>query len=122
MERESYSFRPGNFAETIILVIITVSFLQNVNDNNDNFFLQNFYLNIIVSEPFQGRKGMTQKHLYTKMTNVFLEYHSQALIVCLVLHLLLLFGALFTRIQLSYHSHSHLALKGMNKAISFSFS
>ena len=40
------SYRPGNFAETI--VVVTVSFSQNLKDGNDNSFPRDFSSNIIV--------------------------------------------------------------------------
>ena len=40
--------KPGNFAETI--VIVAISFSQNVNYGNDNSFRKHFSLNVIVSE------------------------------------------------------------------------
>ena len=42
----SSKFRPGNFVEKI--VIATLLFLQNVNDSNNNSFLQHFSSNIHV--------------------------------------------------------------------------
>ena len=40
----------GNFAETI--VVVTASFLQNVNGGNDNSFPHHFFLIIMVSKSF----------------------------------------------------------------------
>ena len=76
---------PGNFAETI--VIVAVSIPKHVNDGNDNSFLQHFSLNIIVSEAFSGRKGIAQEDLFTKMMNLFQKHNSQTLAVTSVLHL-----------------------------------
>lgn len=35
-------YRPETFVQTV--VIVTVSFMQNINDGNDNSFLQQFSL------------------------------------------------------------------------------
>ena len=59
----SISYRPGNFAETI--VIVTTSFMRNVNDGNDYSFLQHFSLKIIVflGQGFDFYKKVEVKNL-----------------------------------------------------------
>ena len=57
-------FTEENYSRTFEL-IVTVSFMQNVNDSNNKSFPQHISSNVVVSEPFLGGKGMTQEDLYT---------------------------------------------------------
>lgn len=75
-----HNFRPGDFGE--MLIVITSLFPLNVNDSNDNLFLQHFSLNTIVFEPFTGGKGMIKEDLYIENNRFFQKHNSQTLIVC----------------------------------------
>ena len=75
----------GNCAETVVMV--TVLFLQNINNSNHKSFPQHFFLNIFFYYYSQGKRITKKIYILIKVT-LFQKYNSQALVFYLIFHLI----------------------------------